>query len=173
MEDEVQSIQPNHERLSSEYEPQPEPEFEPGLENGAKEIIDDKEEQEKDRDDENQAEEEPTWFDNESQFILNSQQLVEALSLCDDFLQVGSQDREENTNCGSLKNKQPFFADYAELGTEDFKRDLEECQKIVLDPSNIELDTPPEFRLSQLVNLDPFLLLNFLECYKVQKPNGF
>ncbi|EOA40358.1 hypothetical protein CARUB_v10009087mg [Capsella rubella] len=150
MEDEVQSIQPNHERPSSADEPEPDPEPEHGLENGAKEIIDDKEEQDRDRDDEHQAEEEPTWFDSGSQFILNSQQLVEALSLCDDLLQVGSQDREENTNSGSLKNKQPCFADYAHLGTEDFKRDLEECQKIVLDPSNIELDTPPEFRLSQL-----------------------
>ncbi|XP_010477912.1 PREDICTED: NAC domain-containing protein 8 [Camelina sativa] len=148
MEDEVQSSQANLERPSSAYEPEPEPE--PGLENGAKETIDDKEEQEKDRDDENEAEEQPTWFDSGSQFILNSQQLVEALSLCDDILLVGSQDREENTNSGSLKDKQPCFADYAHLGTEDFKRDLEECQKIVLDPSNIELDTPPEFRLSQL-----------------------
>lgn len=153
MEDEVQSIQPNHERSSSAYEPEPEPE--PGLENEEKEMIDDKEEQEKDRGDENQGEEEPAWDDSGSQFILNSQQLVEALSLCDDFLQVGSQDREENTNSGSLKNKQPSFADYAT--TEDFKRDLEECQKIILDPSNIDLDTPPEFRLSQLVNLSPFL----------------
>jgi hypothetical protein len=142
MEDEVQSIQPNHERPSSG------PELEHGLENGAKEMLDDKEEQEKDRDNENQGEEDPTWFDSGSQFILNSQQLVEALSLCDDLL--GSQDREENTNSGSLKDKQPCIADYAHLGPEDFKRDLEECQKIVLDPSNIELDTPPEFRLSQL-----------------------
>jgi len=151
MEDEVQSIQPNHERPSSG------PELEHGLENGAKEMLDDKEEQEKDRDNENQGEEDPTWFDSGSQFILNSQQLVEALSLCDDLL--GSQDREENTNSGSLKDKQPCIADYAHLGPEDFKRDLEECQKIVLDPSNIELDTPPEFRLSQLVSLDPFLSL--------------
>ncbi|KAG2269350.1 hypothetical protein Bca52824_063905 [Brassica carinata] len=61
-------------------------------------------------------------------------------------------DRDENANNGGgSRNKQPCFGEYAHLGgTEDFKRDLEDCQKLVLDPSNIDLDTPPEFRLSQL-----------------------
>ncbi|KAL1198419.1 SUPPRESSOR OF GAMMA RESPONSE 1 [Cardamine amara subsp. amara] len=138
MEEEVQGIEATY---VDEHEPQI------GIETRETEMIDDKEEKEKD---ENQAEEDPTWLDSGSQFVLDSQQLVEALSLCDDLLLMGSQDREENTNNGGSKNKQPCFADYAHLGTEDFKRDLEECQKIVLDPSNIELDTPPEFRLSQL-----------------------
>lgn len=155
IEDEVQGIQRNHERPSSEDEPEPEP----GIENRVSEMTDGNEDKEKDKDDENQAEEDPNWLDSGSQFILDSQQLVEALSLCDDLLQVGSQDRDENTNNGGgLRNKQPCFADYAHLGTEDFKRDLEDCQKIVLDPSNIDLDTPPEFRLSQLVNFNPFSL---------------
>ncbi|CAH2033923.1 unnamed protein product [Thlaspi arvense] len=161
MEDEVQGIQRNHERPSFEDEPAPEL----GLENGANEMLDgkedrekdiedenenDEEDKEKDKEDENQAEEDPNWPDSGSQFILDSQQLVEALSLCDDLLQTGSQDREENANNGGLRNKQPCIADYAHLGTEHFKRDLEDCQKLVLDPSNIDLDTPPEFRLSQL-----------------------
>ncbi|CAN8313260.1 unnamed protein product [Cochlearia groenlandica] len=115
-----------------------------------KEVENDQEEKEKE--DENQAaEEDMNWLDSGSQFILDSQQLVEALSLCDDLLQVGSQDRDENTNNVALRNnKQPSFADYACLGTEDFKRDLEDCQKIAVGPSNVDLDTPPEFRLSQL-----------------------
>ncbi|KAL0752770.1 hypothetical protein Bca101_090437 [Brassica carinata] len=80
---------------------------------------------------------------------------------------VGSQDTNNNGGGGGLRNKQPCFGDYSHFGgTEDFKRDLEDCQKLVLDPScNIDLDTPSEFHLSQLVNLyiDPFLLFkNFL-----------
>ncbi|KAG2269564.1 hypothetical protein Bca52824_064119 [Brassica carinata] len=159
MEDEVQGVQRNHERTSSEDEPAPET----GIENRDNEImVYDEEEKENDKEDvndqedrgndqerNNQAEEDPNWLDSGgSQFILDSQQLVEALSLCDDLLQ----DRDENTNNGGLRNnKQPCFGDYAHLGgTEDFKRDLEDCQKLVLDPSNIDLDTPPEFRLSQL-----------------------
>ncbi|KAF8095768.1 hypothetical protein N665_0323s0034 [Sinapis alba] len=148
MEDEVQGAQHNHERPSSEDEPAPET----VIENGENEImIYDKEDKEKENKEEgeNEAEEDQNWLDSgESQFILDSQQLVEALSLCDDLLQVGSQDT--NNGGGGLRNKQPCFADYAHLGTEDFKRDLEDCQKLFLDPSNIDLDTPPEFRLSQL-----------------------
>lgn len=171
MEDEVQGIQRNHERPSSEDEPEPET----GIDNRENEMKDDNKDKEKDKDDENQAEEDPNWLDSGSQYILDSQQLVEALSLCDDLLQVGSQDREENTdNGGGLRNKQPCFADYAHLGTEDFKRDLEECQKIALDPSNIELDTPPEFRLSQLVKLKSLLLLlNFFDSIRHKSQMGF
>ncbi|KAK4260884.1 hypothetical protein QN277_003946 [Acacia crassicarpa] len=40
----------------------------------------------------------------------------------------------------------PGLSVYAQLGPEHLKKDLEECQ----DLSNIELDTPPDFRLSQL-----------------------
>ncbi|XP_013708799.2 SUPPRESSOR OF GAMMA RESPONSE 1-like [Brassica napus] len=147
-EDEVQR---NVERPSSEDEPAPET----GIENRENEtMIDDKEDENdqenKEGEENHQAEEEENLLDSGgSQFILNSQQLVEALSLCDDLLQVGSQD---TNNGGGLRNKQqPCFGDYAHLGgTDDFKRDLEDCQKLVLDPCNIDLDTPPEFRLSQL-----------------------
>ncbi|KAG2262040.1 hypothetical protein Bca52824_069119 [Brassica carinata] len=100
-----------------------------------------------------EAEEDQNWLDSGgSQFILDSQQLVEALSLCNDLLQVGSQDTNNNGGGGGLRNKQPCFGDYSHFGgTEDFKRDLEDCQKLVLDPScNIDLDTPSEFHLSQL-----------------------
>uniref|UniRef100_M4D7L0 NAC domain-containing protein n=2 Tax=Brassica campestris TaxID=3711 RepID=M4D7L0_BRACM len=142
MEDEVQR---NVERPSSEDEPAPET------------MIHDKEDENdqenKEGEENHQAEEEENLLDSGgSQFILNSQQLVEALALCDDLLQVGSQDANNGGGGGGLRNKQqPCFGDYAHLGgTDDFKRDLEDCQKLVLDPCNIDLDTPPEFRLSQL-----------------------
>lgn len=41
-------------------------------------------------DNDNDIEEEPKWWEGESQNILDSQQLVEALSLCDDLLQSQS-----------------------------------------------------------------------------------
>lgn len=100
-------------------------------------------------DNEDRTDEEPKWWDSESQYLLDSQQLVEGLSLCDEFLQSQSPNREENINEGGLKGKL-CLSDYAQLGAEDLKKDLEECQNLVLDPANIELDTPPEFRLSQL-----------------------
>ncbi|KAK2635868.1 hypothetical protein Ddye_030660 [Dipteronia dyeriana] len=99
--------------------------------------------------DENHAEEDPKWWDSESQYLLDSQQLVEGLSLCDEFLQSQSPNRDGNVNDGASE-RQPRLSDYAQLGPEDLKKDLEECQNLVFDPANIELDTPPEFRLSQL-----------------------
>lgn len=100
----------------------------------------------------NHVEEEAKWWDNESQFLLDSQQLVEGLSICDEFLQSQSPNREghEIGHDGQLTSK-PRLADYADLGADDLKKDLEDCQDLVLDPANIELDTPPDFRLSQLV----------------------
>lgn len=95
------------------------------------------------------VEEDPKWWDGESQDLLDSQQLVEGLSLCDDLLQSQSPNRDGNGNDGGGKGK-PRLSDYAQLGPEHLKKDLEECQNLVLDPANIELDTPPEFRLSQL-----------------------
>ncbi|KAL2519135.1 NAC domain-containing protein 8 [Abeliophyllum distichum] len=92
------------------------------------------------------------WWENESQFLLSSQQLVEGLSLCDELLQSQSPNRDGNENGRGLNHK-PLLSDYARLGPEDLKKDLEDCQCLVLDPSNpanIELDTPPDFRLSQL-----------------------
>ncbi|KAK3041283.1 hypothetical protein RJ639_001385 [Escallonia herrerae] len=96
----------------------------------------------------NQAGEDPKWWDSESQNLLDSQQLVEGLSLCDDLLQSQSPNRDECEN-RDLKGK-PRLSDYAHLGPESLKKDLEECQHLVLDPANIEIDTPPDFRLSQL-----------------------
>lgn len=136
MEDEVQGVQRNHERTSSEDEPGPETWIEnrdneimvydeEEKENG-KEDGNEQEDREKDEN-ENQAaaeedgnDQDPNWFDSGgSQFILDSQQLVEHLSLCDDLLQVGSQDAN---NGGGSRNKQPCFGDYAHLGgSEDFK----------------------------------------------------
>ncbi|KAI3467138.1 hypothetical protein Pfo_023801 [Paulownia fortunei] len=89
------------------------------------------------------------WWENESQYLLSSQQLVEGLSLCDELLQSQSPNRDEIGNGQGLNGK-PHLSDYAHLGPEDLKRDLEECQNMVSDPADIDLDTPPDFRLSQL-----------------------
>lgn len=97
---------------------------------------------------ENQDGEENKWWDSESQHLLNSQQLVEALSLCDEFLQSQSPIRDGTGN--TELNRKPSLSDYAHLGAEQMKKDLEECQNLVLDPANIDIDTPPDFRLSQL-----------------------
>lgn len=97
----------------------------------------------------NDAGEKREWWDSESQYLLDSQQLVEALSLCDEFLQSQSPSRDGNKNDPELKSK-THLSDYARLGPEHLKKDLEECQDLVLDPANLELDTPPDFRLSQL-----------------------
>nr|XP_043640324.1 SUPPRESSOR OF GAMMA RESPONSE 1 [Erigeron canadensis] len=94
-----------------------------------------------------QGGEEPKWWDNESQYLLDSQQLVEGLSLCDEFLQSQSPQRDVDNNDSKSK---PRLADYAHLGPENLKKDLEACRDLVLDPANLELDTPPDFRLSQL-----------------------
>ncbi|PIM98412.1 hypothetical protein CDL12_29108 [Handroanthus impetiginosus] len=96
-----------------------------------------------------EAAEDSKWWENESQFLLSSQQLVEGLSICDELLQSQSPNRDESGN-GQGSNRKPLLSDYARLGPEDLKRDLEECQNFVSDPANIELDTPPDFRLSQL-----------------------
>ncbi|CAL5350086.1 unnamed protein product [Camellia sinensis] len=96
----------------------------------------------------NQTGEDPKWWDGESQYLLDSQQLVEGLSLCDEFLRSQSPNRDGSEN-GESKGKSRL-SDYAHLGPEDLKKDLEVCQDLVLDPANIDLDTPPDFRLSQL-----------------------
>ena len=88
------------------------------------------------------------WWDSESQNLLDSQQLVEALSLCDDLLQSQSPSRDGKHE--DHKN-QPGLSVYAQLGPENLKKDIEECQNLALDKANIENDTPSEFRLSQLV----------------------
>ncbi|GMY39291.1 SUPPRESSOR OF GAMMA RESPONSE 1 isoform X2, partial [Fagus crenata] len=67
-----------------------------------------------------QAEEDPKWWDNESQNILDSQQLVEALCLCDDIFQSQSPNRDGNGNDGAGKGKLRL-SDYAQLGPEDLK----------------------------------------------------
>ncbi|PNT16265.1 hypothetical protein POPTR_010G129700v4 [Populus trichocarpa] len=98
-------------------------------------------------DNDNCAGEERKWWDSESQQLLDSQQLVEGLSLCAEFLQSQSPDRGGH---GTEANGKTGLSDYALLGPEYLKKDLEECQNLELDQANIELDTPPEFRLSQL-----------------------
>ncbi|KAJ9140679.1 hypothetical protein P3X46_031297 [Hevea brasiliensis] len=93
-------------------------------------------------------EQELNCWDSELQNLLDSQQIVEGLSLCDELLQSQSPNRYGNGN--ERANQKPRLSDYAQLGPEDLKKDLEECQNLVLGPANVELDTPSEFRLSQL-----------------------
>ncbi|OMP06806.1 No apical meristem (NAM) protein [Corchorus olitorius] len=113
----------------------------PDLENNLNQVLDSS--------NDNHAEEDPKWWDGESQCLLDSQQLVEGLSLCDELLQSQSPNRDVSGVDGAQDSK-PRLADYAQLGAEHLKKDLEECQNLEGDPTNIELDTPPEFRLSQL-----------------------
>lgn len=97
---------------------------------------------------ENNAEEDSKWWDSESQNLLSSQQLVEALFLCDDLLQSQSPKRDgENEH-----KKRSSLSVYANLGPEHLKKDIVECQNLVLDTANVVPETPPsEFQLSQLV----------------------
>ncbi|KAL5553505.1 hypothetical protein UlMin_040906 [Ulmus minor] len=104
---------------------------------------------EKSGNNENDAPEDSKWWDSESQNFLDSQQLAEGLSLCDDLLQSQSPNRGAQVNDQPQEEK-PKLADYAQLGPENLKKDLEECQNLKYDPANIYLDTPPDFRLSQL-----------------------
>lgn len=101
---------------------------------------------------ENNADDGQKWWDSESQNLLDSQQLVDALSLCDDLLRSQSPTRDGKDE--EQKN-QPSLSIYAQLGPEHLKKDIEDCQNLVLEPSNVESnvenDTPSEFRLSQLV----------------------
>lgn len=111
-----------------------------------------------------QAEEDAKWWDSESQNLLDSQQLVEGMSLCDEFLQSQSPNRDGDMNHHVESKKGPLLSDYAKLGPDDLKKDLEECHNLAIDPANIELDTPPDFRLSQLVQTLFLLLpLHFLK----------
>lgn len=124
--DEINADCPDHATESSMFE------------NQHNEGMDDKE---------NNAEEGQKWWDSESQNLLDSQQLVEALSLCDDLLHSQSPSRDGKHD--EHKN-QPGLSVYAQLGPEHLKKDIEECQNLALDHANIEHDTPSEFRLSQL-----------------------
>ena len=77
-------------------------------------------------------------------------QLAEGLALYDEFLLSQSQ-----TSCGGgdePRETKPCLAAYAHLSAEDFKKDLEECQRLEpTDNTNLELDNTDEFRLSQIV----------------------
>ena len=119
-------------------------------------------------DNDNCADEGTKWWDSESQHLLDSQQLVEGLSLCDEFLQ--SQSPSDGGHGRTGARGKSGLSDYAHLGPDHLKKDLEECQNLELDPANIELDTPPEFRLSQLVCLSSptFSVPSVLYCTSLQ-----
>lgn len=110
--------------------------------------------------------EDSKWWDGESQFLLDSQQLVEGLSLCDEFLQSQSSSGDGD---GEQRNIKPCLSGYACIGAEDLKKDLEECQKLgPLDPINIAkektvgpwgsdyADEDPKQDSEQSQNLGPF-----------------
>uniref|UniRef100_A0A1D1Z030 NAC domain-containing protein 8 n=2 Tax=Anthurium amnicola TaxID=1678845 RepID=A0A1D1Z030_9ARAE len=99
----------------------------------------------KTEDEGNHVMEDPKWWEGESQFLLDSQQLAEGMALCEEFLQSQS-------SCGDeVKQSRPRLSDYAQMGIENLKKDLEECEKMnSLDLANIDHDTPPDMRLSQL-----------------------
>ena len=101
-------------------------------------------------DNENPADEEPKWWDSESQNIVDSQQLAEGLSLCADLLQSQSPNRDDNGRFEMHKDR-PSLSVYAHLGPEQLKKDIEECQNHPPDPAHTDLDTPQDVRLSQLV----------------------
>ncbi|CAN1314396.1 SUPPRESSOR OF GAMMA RESPONSE 1 [Linum perenne] len=126
----------------------PEDVTEPVLENRACDEQPVTEEQATNNNEEHAAED-TKWWDSESQNLLDSQQMVEGLSLCEEFLRSQSPTRDGNGD-PIPDGKSDLSLQYAKLGGEELKKDLEECQTMVLDPANIELDTPPEFRLSQL-----------------------
>ncbi|KAK9705057.1 hypothetical protein RND81_07G030500 [Saponaria officinalis] len=84
----------------------------------------------------------------ENMYLVDSQQLIAGLQLCADFFQSQSPTRDENSD--DVPKKISVLSEYAHLGSEVLKKDLEECQNFVPDPTNVDLDTQPEFRLSQL-----------------------
>lgn len=91
--------------------------------------------------------EDTKWWEGESQYLLDSQQLAEGIAICEEFLQSQSSCAGEEVKKSNL-----CLSDYAAMGAEALKMDLEECQNLdSTDHANIELDTPPDFRLSQLV----------------------
>lgn len=102
--------------------------------------------------------EESKWWEGESQFLMDSQQLAEGLALCDEFLQSQSSCGGEVE--GAKKLKPCLLSEYARKGgVTDFRKDLEECQTLGLEhfvateqctPDFGLLDTPPDMRLSQL-----------------------
>lgn len=104
------------------------------------------------------TEEESKWWEGESQFLLDSQQLAEGMALCDEFLQSQS-------SCGGeveeeRRMKPCLLSEYARKGgADDFKKDLEDCQTLSINHSVAAeqrttdcglLDMPPDMRLSQL-----------------------
>lgn len=104
--------------------------------------------------------EESKWWEGESQFLLDSQQLAEGMALCDELLQSQS-------SCGgeveeAKRTKPCLLSEYARKGgVDDFKKDLEECRALNLNhfvatdrqkhATDFELlETPTDMRLSQL-----------------------
>ena len=101
--------------------------------------------------------EESKWWEGESQYLLDSQQLAEGIALCDEFLQSQS-------SCGGEVEEAKrtyLLSEYARKGgVDDLKRDLEECQSLSLshfvtaDQQQHTTDSErptPDMRLSQLV----------------------
>lgn len=88
-------------------------------------------------DDVHQAEEESRWWGSEIQNLLDSQEFVEQFPLCDEYVVSQSPDRDGDMNPCKKSKKRSLLSDYAKLGPEWLKRDLEECRKMTFDPANI------------------------------------
>nr|WLO57472.1 NAC transcription factor 13 [Rheum palmatum] len=97
--------------------------------------------------------EEGICWDNDSQNILDldSQQL-EALSL-GDLLNSQPSNRDGNEDSETKEAKPGVSSsEHTQLGIEeDLNKAFEDSQSLAFDPGNICLDTPPDFRLSQLL----------------------
>ncbi|KAL2546651.1 NAC domain-containing protein 8 [Forsythia ovata] len=85
------------------------------------------------------------------------------------FLVAVKMDVKEN---GEEQNCKARISDYTRLAPDDLKKDLEECQDLVLDPANIELDTPLDFQLSQLANNSEFSVLMLGTNLELQVDHG-
>ncbi|OVA12014.1 hypothetical protein BVC80_7181g1 [Macleaya cordata] len=107
-------------------------------------------------DHDNHIMEDSKWWEGESQFLLDSQHLVEGLSLCDELLQSQSSSGDGD---GEQRKIKPCLSDYSLIGAEDVKKDLKECQKLgPLDPPNIgkgKIVRPCQTDYGQIGDEDP------------------
>ncbi|CAH9103574.1 unnamed protein product [Cuscuta europaea] len=67
-------------------------------------------------------------------YLLDTQQLAEGFSLVDEFLRSQSPNRDGGENGCNEQKDTPGLSDYRHLDKETFKKDLERCQELILDP---------------------------------------
>ncbi|KAJ6819764.1 SUPPRESSOR OF GAMMA RESPONSE 1-like [Iris pallida] len=118
---------------------------------------------EQDNDSHLTTEEDTKWWEGESQYLLDSQQLAEGLALCDEFLMSQS-------SCGGgaaeeTKRIRPcLLSEYARAGgADDFKKDLEDCQALSINHSAAVAETDQQHAIDELLNTPPDMRLSQLE----------